>query len=548
MSPSVRESDDDRIELGASYSRTHIIAGACLLLLPAGVGIIMLIASALTPDAKPEQPIAYRSTIAPDYLPDASTIDDSSVSVRWNPEVLPAPRAIEVIVAKPLTPVGPEKLPAPRIVVNKPTAAPKPIAEVVTTPAYVKPSPSPSAPQLPTFKRRLWNYEEELLEQLLSVKEIDIDSEKDATKKLLGDGKATARPTTVSKAPSPVDHKPFQEQVASRSDLKGLPFRDIEKCQAPADEAFAMQKLSTAERRGAVTRSRTQRASEKSPGQMHAEAYRRDLLMAEHLEKKITGTEWQTEYGQRLMVQMFQIEGLPTRLQLVKNLAASKAKNASTLLAQRAVFDLTPEVRQAAVMELKKRPAGEYRQVLLDALRYPWPPASAFAAEALVALNERGTVDRLFQLLDEPDPQAPFQNKDKKWAVAELVRVNHLGNCALCHAASASTNDPVRGLSPTRGETLPEIYYDRGNGAFVRADVTYIQQDFSVMQPVAEPKKWPAVQRFDYFVRERELTPDEVKRHEANQSAKDAAGSSSPQREAVLWALNELSGYKPGGR
>ena len=52
---------------------------------------------------------------------------------------------------------------------------------------------------------------------------------------------------------------------------------------------------------------------------------------------------------------------------------------------------------------------------------------------------------------------------------------------------------------PPGGPTSPQ-YYD-GDGIFVRADVTYLRQDFSVMQSVENPGKWPALQRFDFLVR-----------------------------------------------
>src|SRR5262249_51793558 len=115
---------------------------------------------------------------------------------------------------------------------------------------------------------------------------------------------------------------------------------------------------------------------------------------------------------------------------------------------------------------------------------------------------------------------------------------NHLGNCVLCHAPSCDKSDPVRGLVPVRGELLPVVYYGAGKGDFVRADVTYLKQDFSLMENVAKPDKWPDVQRFDYLVRQRELSAGEVA------CLLTTNPSSYPQREAVLWAMRELAGSK----
>ena len=41
-------------------------------------------------------------------------------------------------------------------------------------------------------------------------------------------------------------------------------------------------------------------------------------------------------------------------------------------------------------------------------------------------------------------------------------------------------------------------------------DVTYLRQDFSAMLPVAEAHPWPEMQRFDFPVRERNVTEDEA--------------------------------------
>jgi hypothetical protein len=234
--------------------------------------------------------------------------------------------------------------------------------------------------------------------------------------------------------------------------------------------------------------------------------------------------------------QMVQVETGNVRMRLVQVLSETKGKEATAALARRAVFDLAPEVRQAAVEALKGRSRGDARPVLLGGLRYPWVPAAMHAAEALVALEDRAAVKELRALLPLPDPDAPFRNKDKRLVVRELVRVNHLGNCLLCHAASFNPRDPVRGLVPTPGEPLPVVYYASRRGTFVRADVTYLRQDFSVMQKVDRPNRWPEVQRFDYVVRTRELTAQEAPR------VRPAAGkaTASGHRKALLFALAGL--------
>jgi hypothetical protein len=245
---------------------------------------------------------------------------------------------------------------------------------------------------------------------------------------------------------------------------------------------------------------------------------------------------------------MLQTDEQPVRSQLIAMLAPVKGEKGGAARASRAVFDLSAAVREEAVKALRGRPASEYRPTLLEALRYPWAPAAEHAAEALVALRDEGSVFALADLLDAPDPAAPVHEKGDKWVVNEVVRVNHLGNCLLCHAPSFARDEPVRGFVPERGKALPERepYYSGRTGSFVRADVVYLKQDFSVMQPVENAAPWPAVQRFDYLTRRRKLTREEVARLPGPKE--QSVPTPYPQREAVLWALRELTGEEAGDR
>ena len=111
-------------------------------------------------------------------------------------------------------------------------------------------------------------------------------------------------------------------------------------------------------------------------------------------------------------------------------------KTPAEVLAKMAVFDLSAKVRASALQVLANRPRGEYRQVLLDGLRYPWAPAANHAAEALVVLEDTDALSALKELAKLPDPSAPvYDPEQKKHFVREVVRINHLANCMLCHAA-----------------------------------------------------------------------------------------------------------------
>jgi hypothetical protein len=262
--------------------------------------------------------------------------------------------------------------------------------------------------------------------------------------------------------------------------------------------------------------------------------------------------EWLQPEAIPALQQLLMAENKPVRVLMVELLSKIKDKRATVALVQRALFDLHPEVREAAVKALNSRPRKDYAVWLTQALRYPWPPVVNHAAEALVSLRLKETARNLVSLLKEPDPSQPLESKlgkKKVRLVRELVRVNHLNNCLLCHAQSLSRTDLVRGAVPTPGEPLPApvttpAYYDRG-GTFVRADVTYLKQDFSVFQSVPNPGKWPAHQRYDYLVRVRPITKAEFNALSPIQTFTKTK-SLTPQKKAILYALRELTGKDLG--
>ena len=198
---------------------------------------------------------------------------------------------------------------------------------------------------------------------------------------------------------------------------------------------------------------------------------------------------------------------------------------------------------------MKSRPRDEYVPFLLDGLRYPWVVVNDHAAETIASLGLKEVVPTVVNMLNEPDTTLPFPMKQGRGtiqAVRELVRVNHLGNCVLCHAPSSDRADLVRGATPIPGEALPApattpAYYERG-GSFVRADVTYLRQDFSVVQPVETPGKWPVNQRFDYLVRVRPATKKDMDYQTLLAKEQKITG----QKEALLFLLRDLTGKDRG--
>lgn len=241
------------------------------------------------------------------------------------------------------------------------------------------------------------------------------------------------------------------------------------------------------------------------------------------------------------LLQVLQVEDAPMRLLLVRELAKAQGPEATAALAKRAMVDLSPEVRQSAAAALEKRAPQQYAPVLLQGLRYPWPPVADHAALALRKLKPQGVVPRLIDLLDKPNPSMPVLDPlTKKPMVRELVRLNHMRHCLLCHAPSASDKDGlVRGLVPTPGQPLPRLYYAGQKGNYARADMTFMRQDFSVNLPMIAAAPWPNEQRYDFVTRVRPAKPEEM----VETTSKPG---NYPQRDAVLYALRGLTG-KDGG-
>jgi hypothetical protein len=266
---------------------------------------------------------------------------------------------------------------------------------------------------------------------------------------------------------------------------------------------------------------------------------------------EMRASEWLQPEAVATLSQMLMAEDRPLRLLMVAMLELIPGREATLALARAAVYDLSPDIREAAVGALRQRgDQAQVRSVFLQGLQYPWPPAADHAAEALVNLGDAESVPDLVGLLGKPSPAAPARppgDANAAPVVRDVVRVNHLANCVMCHAPSLNQNDPVRGLVPTPGQPVPpsfqpEYYEQRNpNVLFVRADITYLRQDFAVRQPVDKPNHWPENQRYDYLVRTRPANVADWKG--ANEPL---AQNQYPQREAVLFALRELTGADQG--
>jgi hypothetical protein len=359
--------------------------------------------------------------------------------------------------------------------------------------------------------------------------------------------------------------------ISTRPDLAGLPFLlgkacRLEQADARQFAAAAITVRSMADRKKKVPNS-------DEPAIVH------DFWMAWSSDSSFSGRPLRREGtdpadpGVRALGQILSAGPQAVRLSLVRNLGYVKHPLSAKTLAKFAIHDLDEQVRAEAVKSLRNQSRIEYPALLVDAVRYPWAPAAENAAEAIVRLGLHETIPSLVAMLDENDPAAPFVvAKDgrevhavREHAVREVVRINHHRNCLLCHApverpdtkqraqrdsqsaealqalVLAPIPSPAQPLPPA---ITPAYYYSfdfaRGDNV-VRADTTYLRQDFSLTLPVADSHPWPKEQRFDFMVRQRILGDKEAKELLARKQP-----APSPQHLAALAALRGITGQDHG--
>jgi len=411
---------------------------------------------------------------------------------------------LRVATAQPVERVVPASLPIASSSVETPQAAP---------------TPAVSAAPVVTRVVRLPHYDdEELRKQLLNVPELRLDSDSSH------EASIAIRTNAGKPASLRVSHLTLSI-LDARPDLAGLPLRRGADCQLGKEPAEYLQ---------AISRKIREVMNDRTVATMTPETTAATVGM--NLRARIDA-----EFPEMLvppMMQMLCVEQQSLRLMVVKQLAAIGHRRGGEALVKMALFDPSERIRSEAVAALKQRPAEEVRDALLAGFRYPWAPVAEHAAEALVALEDRGAVPGLKKLAEQADPAAPYYDADKQaHLVREVVRINHLRNCLMCHAPSTATSDLVRGRVPVPGEALPPAieYYDgRNDGIFVRADITYLRQDFSLFQPVDNADPWPNLQRYDYVVRARPATAAELN------ARAQALPRPSPQRDAAHYALKAL--------
>jgi len=496
-----------------------------LVLVVAGVGLVLSLPS--TPPEK--QPIAAILPLPDTVLP-VPQPDPLPPLPAVRPEPRPAPGVVEPepIRVQPIPPLDNPALP-----VREPRPQPEPKVEP-------KADPQPAAePAKLVIKRRKQLSETDLLRQIEKATEVALDRTSDRRDSL--------RMVLLTRQAAQ-QGKPFQagpQEAAQRADLAGLPMRMGKTCELTAAAAEHLQGGSvtlrahlfeaanvTATRRGLGSATGDTRPD---PAILHG-----TLMKAGDVHNK-----WLKPEAIPALQQLLMAENESIRAVLVDQLARIPGARATVALAQRALFDLNADVREAALKALQQRPVGDYQDVLLAGFQYPWPEVANHAAEALVALQIKQAVPKLIRLLDMPDPSVPYEKPGRTGLfVKELVKINHLRNCLLCHAPALAESDKVRGFVPPTDRPLPaaftrEYYSPKQEGTFVRADITYLQQDFSVPLVVANHGHWPEVQRFDFMVRERPALVWDMPTPSPDRAP-------SEQHKAVFFVLRELTGQDPG--
>jgi hypothetical protein len=527
------------------------VAAAALTL---GLSILVLAGLAHLLPSRPRPPAPSELLAAPaSEVPDARVPDRKPSLV----EAAPKGRAVEAQAEKPGEPSPAELLPPPR----------RAAFGIVLAPA--------EEPQdNDTFQRRNCATEEELRQQLAAAEEVG-----------LGQAGASVHGRYVVHVNSPqVAGKGAADcavLLQLRPDLASLPLRDGPACTLGPKKARDLDTLSRKLRIYLNTL---------APAGPNG---RPMLVLRQRLRQDLRGKkpEWLRGEAVPTLTQMLMADDVATRRLLVELLAAIPQEPATLALAQRAAFDLDAGVRAAAVEALAGRDPEVSRPVLLKALRYPWPPPADFAAEALVHLDDKGAVAELVVMLGEPRPGRPYVTPDRRVVIREVVKINHLANCLLCHPPALRGNEPVLGVDPVQSIPTPTSRnrglaqagrsfapsaggHNYGNRpttpgstpstpVMIRGDITFLRQDFSVGFPLPPPAQQvpqleriaqgnpvldrairtpPSPVRFDFVVRTRHLGKSERMKWQKLQEKSD------PHRDAALFALRGLTHQDRGDR
>jgi hypothetical protein len=323
--------------------------------------------------------------------------------------------------------------------------------------------------------------------------------------------------------------------LRNRRDLAGAPFQMGGACRTKGLRRIAFKTSAEWIRNGGLAQNKFSEFLDSVDKQEGPERGKRERYLQAHI---------------AALSQIMGGESVENRLTMVQHLASVSRVEATRELARLAVFAPEKSVREAAVEALTVRRERDYTDLLVGALRYPWPGVAENAARAIVKLERKDLLPKLIDVLADSDPRGPKVEEidGKKTSVAqELVRINHHKSCLLCHAAAdpeKTPDDVLVAEVPLPSEKLapPEQGYNKsGSNLLVRIDVTYLRQNFSVMQAVEDSSAWPAIQRFDFIIRKRVLTEREAEALREKLTLREP-GELSPYHRAAVRALRDMTG------
>lgn len=230
--------------------------------------------------------------------------------------------------------------------------------------------------------------------------------------------------------------------LAARPDLAGVPFTMGSACRTTGERAKAFKE--------AAESVRSQKAAA--------------LLAAEGAGPDAGADKREQFYRVHMAVvsQVMPAEDAAGQVALVRALASVPRPEATRELARVAVFSTHEAARSAALEALAVRREADCTDVLAAGLRYPWPAVAANAARAIAKLKRADLIPQLRAVLAAPDPRGPRTEVvgGRRQTVAhELVRVNHLRNCLLCHAPAERGKTPAEALVaeiPVPTESIPD--------------------------------------------------------------------------------------------
>jgi len=361
--------------------------------------------------------------------------------------------------------------------------------------------------------------------------------------------KAMARVLAKINHASKDDREAFMKSlIVSRPDLAGLPFRMGKDCETDEKSAALFGNAARLIHELRFMEDRTGRGVPK-PNPAFWSVLRTGLPVLKGGDEQLRNPERDMNAKAVIaaLMQILSVGSIDEQTKFLQHLEKMSHPEAAKALAKLAVFSTEQAVNAAAIERLKSRDWNEYDDVLRSALRYPLPSVARRATDVIVATKNKMKLSDLVSMLEQPDPRAPVK-AEQAFVANELVRINHHRNCVLCHSPANVAGRPAGSLAvavPLPDEAFPSPSqggYRFGNSPdiFVRTDVTYLRQDFSMMMKVNDAKPWPEMQRFDFLVHTRKVTPEE-----AALRVKELAREPSPYHAAAQYALRELTGRQP---